>query len=195
MFANAGGEGPDDLFIAARYGDQDAFDRWMGILEIPLRRALSRFARYVDVEVVVQETFLRMWILARDPAWNLKGENASVRYAFVVARNVACEELRRWWRLQPVDVSELEILPQGKVNPPIPDPPLYEKIQDCIGSLRPQYQNALRARIDEGHLPDSLLADRLRMRLNTFLQNIVRARAFVKKCLERKGIRLEEVMP
>jgi len=39
-----------------------------------------------------------------------------------------------------------------------------------------------------------VLAERLRMRLNTFLQNIVRARRSMEKCLEGRGVRLEEVM-
>lgn len=52
-------------FRLARSGDREAFAEWMGMVEIPLRRSLSRFARAVDVEVVMQETLLRMWLVAR----------------------------------------------------------------------------------------------------------------------------------
>jgi RNA polymerase sigma-70 factor (ECF subfamily) len=54
---------------------------------------------------------------------------------------------------------------------------------------------AIGARVQDGHLPDRSLAEGLRMKLNTFLQNIVRARKLIAECLERHGIRLEEVLP
>ena len=41
-------------------------------------------------------------------------------------------------------------------------------------------------------LDDRTLAAELDMRVNTFLQNIVRARRLLRKCLEGKGVRLEE---
>ena len=57
----------EDAFQLARSGNPEAFAECMGMAEIPLRRSLRRFARAVDVEVVVQETLLRMWLLANDP--------------------------------------------------------------------------------------------------------------------------------
>jgi len=38
--------------------------------------------------------------------------------------------------------------------------------------------------------PDRRLAERLRMRQNTFLQNLSRARRFMGECLKRRGIDL-----
>ena len=43
----------DELFLLARSGEPDAFAEWMGMVEIPLRRRLRRFARAVDVEAHV----------------------------------------------------------------------------------------------------------------------------------------------
>jgi hypothetical protein len=40
--------------------------------------------------------------------------------------------------------------------------------------------------------PDRDLASSLGMRLNTFLQNIVRARTLLSRCLEAAGIRIED---
>ena len=85
----------EDAFRLARSGDTEAFARWMGKVEMPLRKSLHRFARAVDVEVVVQETLLRMWLVAWDPGRPLAGPDASLKFAFRVARNVALEEVRR----------------------------------------------------------------------------------------------------
>jgi RNA polymerase sigma-70 factor (ECF subfamily) len=42
----------------------------------------------------------------------------------------------------------------------------------------------------DGSRPDATLARGLGMRLNTYLQNIARARKLVAECLERHGIDL-----
>ena len=48
---------------------------------------------------------------------------------------------------------------------------------------------AIQARIDSaGAEPDAVLAERLRMRRNTFLQNVTRARRLLAACLRRRGI-------
>ncbi len=194
MIDNARGDMLDRLFIAARSGDTDAFARWMSLVEIPLRRALSRFSRHVDVEVVVQETFLRMWVLAKDPDRQLEGENASVRFANVVARNVAQEELRRSRPIQAINVDHLDVLPEGRSDPILPDPALKKRIRECLERLPGKLRSAILARIRGGHLPDKHLAEELRIKLNTFLQGVVRARRFLRECLARKGVRLEEVL-
>src|SRR5205823_8561265 len=75
-------DGVEDAFRLARSGNPETFAEWMGMAEIPLRRILRRFARAVDVEVVVQETLVRMWLLASDPEWVLEGNNASLKFAF-----------------------------------------------------------------------------------------------------------------
>ena len=43
----------------------------------------------------------------------------------------------------------------------------------------------------DGTEDDSVLAARLGMSLNTFLQNFTRARKFLKECLEKAGIHLD----
>ena len=66
-----------------------------------------RFARAVDVEGVVQETLMRMWLHARDRGRELEGENASLRFAVGVARNVARSEARRLRREVHLSSGEL----------------------------------------------------------------------------------------
>jgi hypothetical protein len=52
----------------------------------------------------------------------------------------------------------------------------------------------MRARLADGHhQDDSALARHLGMTLNTFLQNIVRARQQLAKCLGAKGVELQEI--
>jgi len=182
-------------FTRAMLGDMDAFAEWMSMVEHPLRRSLARFARAVDVEVVLQETFTRMWLFATGQAAVLQGESASLRFAFKVARNVAFEELRRTRLDKFIGLEGLDQLPQGSFNPKMPDPALRQAINECFDRLPKQPAMALRARVHHGNLPDRDLAQGVRMKLNTFLQNIVRARKLVAECLERRGIRLAEILP
>jgi DNA-directed RNA polymerase specialized sigma24 family protein len=190
-------DGIENAFRFARSGDQDAFARWMGMVEIPLRRSLSRFARAVDVEVVVQETFMRMWLFALDHARVLEGDNASLRFVHRVARNVALEEVRRCRQDRTVSLEgeKLDELPEGRIDPPLPDPALGRAIGKCIERLPSQPRTAIMARINEGHISDLDLAEGLRMKVNTFLQNIVRARKLLAACLKGRGISLREVLP
>jgi DNA-directed RNA polymerase specialized sigma24 family protein len=181
-------------FRRAQYGDRDAFAEWMGMVEHPLRRSLARFARAVDVEVAVQETFLRMWLFASDPQKSLEGENASLRFALAVARNVALEEVHHAHLERFVDLDNLEQLSEGRFTPAMPDPALAKAIADCVGRLPKQPNRALTARIQDGHLPDRELARGVRMKLNTFLQNIVRARRLVAECLEKRGVQAGEIL-
>jgi DNA-directed RNA polymerase specialized sigma24 family protein len=184
----------DDTFRLARSGDEEAFARWMGMVEIPLRKSLRAFARAVDVEVVVQETFARMWLAAVDSARILEGNHASLRFAFRVARNVALEEMRRYGRGRLVDPEQLDGLPEGRVEAEWPDPALRQAIADCFERLPGRLRKALQSRVREGWRPDRELAESLRMKLNTFLQNIVRGRRLLATCLERRGVRLSEIL-
>ncbi len=184
----------DEAFQAARAGNRSAFADWMGMVEIPLRRSLSRFARAVDIEAAVQETFMRMWLIACDPGREITGNHASLRFAFRVARNVALEEVRRYRQEQFVDLNTLEDLPQGRVESDLPDPALSRAIRECMQRLPEKPRRALSARIRDGTLRDRQLAESVRMKLNTFIQNIVRARRQLRACLERRGVRLEEIM-
>ena len=184
----------EEAFRLARSGNPEAFAEWMGMAKIPLCRSLRRFARAVDVEVVVQETLLRMWLLANDPQWVLEENNASLKFAFRVARNVALEEIRRFRQDRFVNVDTLDSLPEGCVEPELPDPALGRAINDCIERLPKQPRRVLSARMRDGWLPDREIAGGLRMKVNTFLQNIVRARKLLADCLERRGVRLGEIL-
>ncbi len=182
----------DARFAQACTGDADAFGAWMERVHRPLRESLRRFARAVDVEVVVQEAFLRMWLVACDPARRLEGENASLRFALRVARNVALEEVRRYriGRLVPLDA--IEDPPEAAVPPEPPsDPGLRRAIVECLAALPARAGAALRARI-EGRdvVPDRDLAAAVGMTLNTFLQNVVRGRRYLTRCLDGRGVAL-----
>jgi DNA-directed RNA polymerase specialized sigma24 family protein len=184
----------EELFRLARLGDRGAFAQWMGMIEIPLRRSLHRFARAVDVEAVVQETLLRMWLVAMDPQRALEGSYASLKYAFAVGRIVALEEMRRYRQDRFVELEVLDGLPEGRIDPDPPDPALARKIRECMERLPRRPHEALCARVHNGHLSDRQLAATLRMKANTFFQNIVRARRLLRECLARRGVRLEGIL-
>ena len=184
----------DDQFAAARGGDLASFTAWMGRVERPIRASLRLFARAVDVEAVVQETLMRMWLLAtdREHARELSGENASLRFAIGMARNLARNAARRIRReqfLPPDDLPEVAVRPD-----PAPDPGLRRAIDECLNRLARRPREALLARLGAYQaLADRALAESLGMSLNAFLQNIVRARRQLAECLRGKGVPLEEM--
>ncbi len=181
----------DLAFRRIQRGDRAAFVDWIRRVEMPLRASLRRFARFVDVEDVVQEGLLRMWVLA--PRVVLDGRNASLRYALTLVRNLARKEVRRRHGHVVFDPEE-HADPVGP-DPP-PDPRLKQAILDCLSRLPARLRSALMARIEGGgRLHDRLLAERLHMKPNTFLQCIVRARRRLADCLKRRhGVSLAEVM-
>lgn len=175
----------DTYLPAFASGDTDAFAHWVAVAEPVVRRSLSRFAARLDIEVVVQETLLRIWQVApriiRD-----ERPNAALRLALRTAYNLALDELRRtrrWVELDAID-REPEVL-----EPLEPDPYLREKIVRCNDALPKKPQQALLARLSSaGCEPDELLAKRLQMQLNTFHQNLARARKLLIECLRKAGI-------
>src|SRR5262249_34077866 len=71
------------------------------------------------------------------------------------------------------------------------DPMLRRAIEECRRLLPRKPAAAIEARIDSGGgEPDAVLAERVRMRRNTCLQNITRARRLLADCLRRRGIDL-----
>ena len=179
----------DDLWARVRSGDRIAFGDWMGRVERPIRFSLSRFARNVESEVVVQETLMRMWLLAQEPR-ELKGPDASLRFAIGMARNIALGEARR--REREVSLPEDDVIEEPRPEPPS-DPGLARAIRDCLDRLTGQVAKAIVARIESGHrLSDRALAQLVGMTTNTLLQNIVRARRKIADCLEAKGVPREE---
>lgn len=182
----------DDHLDAIAAGDTRAFAAWVAGAEHSIRASLAGFARSVDVEVVVQETLLRMWQIAPRVERDGRG-NSLLRLALRTARNLAIDEVRcakRTVRL-PAHREEDEALAAQPVEP---DPMLREAIVICREKLPTKPAQALEARLQsQGAEPDDSLASALGMRLNTFLQNVTRARKLLADCLERQGIELAEV--
>ncbi len=183
----------DRFFARVCEGDHRAFAEWMGRVERPIRLALRSFARAVDVESVVQETLTRMWLYAQDRGGELKGEDASLRFAIGMARNIARSEARRLGRMKYLPPEDL---PEPGVEPdPPPDPGLRKAIMECLEKVAKKPLQALRARLEAaGMVPDRDVATGLGMTINTFLQNITRARRQVAECLEGKGVSLREIL-
>ncbi len=79
------------------------------------------------------------------------------------------------------------------LDPPAPPDPFLRRARfECEKKLPKKLGAALRARLASGGAePDAVLARRLKQRLNTFLQNVTRARRLIAQCLRRSGIDLE----
>jgi DNA-directed RNA polymerase specialized sigma24 family protein len=178
----------DEHLDAVGAGDPRAFARWVAGAEPSLRASLRPLAARVDAEAVLQETLLRVWQVA--PRCVRDGRpNALLRLGTRIARNLAVDELRRA-RVSPVEAAALEAaLAAFAPEPRAPDPLLRAAIVECRDALPAQPAAALTARLEAaGGEPDARLAERLHMRLNTFLQNVARARKLLAACLEKRGI-------
>lgn len=174
-------------------GDTTAFGRWVAGAEPGLRDSLRPFAASVDTEAVLQESLLRVWQGA--PRFAADGRpNGLLRLAVRIARNLAVSETRRA-RTEPAEVEDLERALQAQLTGPQregPDPLLRKLIEECRRRLPGKPAQALEQRLATGGTePDATLAERLGMRLNTFLQNVTRARRLMADCLERRGVDLE----
>lgn len=152
-----------------------------------MRSSLRPFAARVDVEAIVQEAALRLWQVA--PRFVPDGRpNGMLRLLCRIARNLALDELRRR--------REVPLDPDGHTEPAAieiegVDPMLRRLVVDCFDKLPPKPALALGARLEaEGAEPDLVLCARLEMRLNTFLQNVTRARKLLAQCLEAQGVAL-----
>lgn len=171
-------------------GDPNAFASWLSATEHEVRISLRGFASVVDTEAVLQEALLRVWQAA--PRIVPDGKpNALLRFAVRTARNTALSELRRRRSsvLDPeaferaADVASVEALAET------PDVLLRDATRDCVDQLPPKPREAMVARLEgSGVIADELLAERLSMRKNTFLQNVTRAKRALLDCLREKGI-------
>lgn len=182
----------DVLLPAIAAGDADAFGRWVAAAEPELRVSLRSFAAVADCEAVLQEGLLRVWQTA--PRVTPDGRpNALLRFAVRVSRNLALSEARRF-RTAALDEEALQRALDdvaGSEAPAGPDPLLRRAIEACRDELPEKPAAALAQRMEAGGCePDELLAERLGMRLNTFLQNFTRARKLLAACLEGRGVAL-----
>ncbi len=179
----------DEAWKLAREGSHGGFTSWVSFCEPQLRRSLRSFARAVDVEAIVNEGLTRMWVLA--PTLRLSGEDASLKFALRLVRNLAISEARRNGRTVPID--DLGNHPEEVVAPDPPsDPGLRRVLQRCLERLPGTARKALEAR--RTGRPDRESAEKLTMRINTFLQNVTRGRRALAECLERNGVRVQEYL-
>ncbi len=188
----------DDLDVhlsAIVVGDAAAFGRWLACAEAPVRASLRSFAAKVDVEAVLQEALLRTWQVA--PNHKPDGrENSLLRLSKRIAKNHAIDETRRA-RSTPMEEESLEraVSDADVGTAATPDPFLRRWIEHCRALLAGKPAEALTARLENaGADADETLAEHLGMRLNTFLQNVTRARKQLAECLAKRKIDLETEM-
>jgi len=181
-----------DVYLAAIVGgDTRAFGSWMSGAEPRVRDSLRSFARVIDVEAVLQETLLRAWQVA--PRLVADGRpNGLVRMAIRIGRNLAISEVRRT-KATPTEGNDLETaFAAGERPMSAPDPLLRKAIVECRDKLPDKPRQALDARLaSAGGQDDGDLATALRMKLNTFLQNVTRARQLIADCLHKRGVTID----
>lgn len=182
-------------------GSEPAFASWLAGAEWPLRRSLRRFAASVDAESIVQEALLRIWQVAR--RCRPDGQpNSLLRLAVRIAHNLALDEIRRQRGAAPGVVGPGAAAAGRGLDPPPspadpidpeapPDPILRRQIARCLERLAGPPRRALILRLESAGLrTDRDLAGLARMRVNTFLQNVTRARRLLARCLENAGVKV-----
>lgn len=177
---------------AVAAGDAGAFGRWLAGAEPCLRQSLRPFAARVDTEAALQEALLRTWQYA--PRHEPDGRpNSLLRLSLRIARNVALDEVRRA-RSAPMEEEALDralAAAEAATGSSAPDPLLRRVIEECRRLLPARPAEALAARLEaSGTEPDETLAERLGMRINTFLQNFGRARKMLAECLAKRKVDL-----
>lgn len=180
----------DQCFERIRPGGLDGFPQWISMVEMPVRLSLRSYARAVDAESVLQETMMRMWVLAQGEAReSMGGENASLRRAIEVARNIARTEASQTGcqALLPRDGTDhVEAAPVFQ-----PDPELYEATKDCLRKLDDGLQpHLLHWRLEVSWVPDAFLAKEFHVETDRFVRSIMTAKLHVARCLEQQGIEL-----
>jgi RNA polymerase sigma-70 factor (ECF subfamily) len=182
----------DVYLVAIVDGETRAFGSWMSGAEPRVRDSLRSFAQVIDVEAVLQETLLRTWQVA--PRLVADGRpNGLLRMAIRIGRNLAITEVRRT-TATPTEGDDLEAaLAAGEPPASAPDPMLRRAIVECRDKLPDRPRQALDARLaSAGGQDDDDLATALRMKLNTFLQNVTRARQLIADCLHKRGIAIDQ---
>lgn len=170
-------------------GDAKVFGRWAAAVEPTLRLSLMRYAAWVDVEAVLQETLLRVWQVA--PRVQRDGRpNSLLRFAQRTATNLAIDLARRHrpaLRARELELEQASDLPSASP----PDPLLREILLACLRLLPGKPRLAITLRLQGGgELPDRKIAARLGMTPNTFLQNVTRARRLLLDCMKKNGVDL-----
>ena len=184
----------DAHLSAIALGDAGAFGRWLAGAEPRLRDSLRPFAaRGGHRGRCSRRRLLRAWQVAPRHAPDGR-PNSLLRLSIRIARNLCIDEIRRV-RSSPMDDEALEqalAAAEGATARSSPDPFLRNAIEECRDKLPGKPAEALRARLGCGGAePDETLAERLGMRLNTFLQNFGRARKLLAECLEKRKVDIE----
>jgi len=169
-------------------GDTDAFARWMAQAEPRLRRSLRSFAAQVDAEAVVQEALLRAWHFAPRLTADEQAD-ALLRFSMRTARNLAITETRK--RRPAFVPDDAGFSAEACFSGPNDAAELREAIADCFDAVPAKPRQAMQARLRGHYASDAALADDIGMTLNTFFQNIRRARLALLACLRRRGFVLE----
>ncbi|MGP1347481.1 MAG: RNA polymerase sigma factor [Phycisphaerales bacterium] len=175
-----------EILEAIQGGDERAFMRWMARSELPIRHSLRSFATAVDTEVVVQETLLRIWQAA--PRFVPDGRpDALLRCALRIARNLAIDAARRA-RSANLDPALLDNEPATPPPCPMATDEVRAAVAKCLEDLPDKPRKAIEARLRDALASDEAHATSVGMTVNTFFQNIRRARIALLDCLRERGL-------
>ena len=169
-------------------GDPDAFGRWVAGAEPRLRDSLRPLAARVDTEAVLQESLLRMWQVA--PRFVSDGKpDGLLRLGIRIARNLAFDELRRR-RVDPASHRSARSRARRRRRAPADSdarsaPAPGDRRVPRTSSAANQRARSTRASRPHGGDSDEISPRASSMRLNTFLQNVTRARRLLADCLKK----------
>ena len=174
----------DQYVKAIMAGDTSAFAAWVSRAEPRIRASLAGFATCVDTEAVMQECLLRIWQVA--PKFEEDGRpDGLLRLAVSIAYNLAITESRR---RRTVNVDPEKLAETTATKGATADPVLRETIMECLKRLPRTPRRVLDMRLNSENMSDAAQAAAINMKVNTFFQNIRRARQHLAECLRRHGV-------
>jgi len=173
------------LIARCRAGDRDGFGELVALTEPRVRRLLGRLVgRGVDLDDLVQETYLRAWRALP----GFRGDSHFSTWLLRIATNAA-----RTWRRGRKPVASLPVDSElGSANTPgLGEGPLLDAYERALLDLSPELRAAFVLHETEG-LSYREVADVLDCPIGTVMSRLHRART---KILDDLRERLEELAP
>jgi len=171
----------NSLLIASAEGDRSAFAR-MYKLSSPMMFAIAlRTLRQREMaEEVLQDAFITIWNKAAqfDP-----DRGQAMAWMITIVRRKAIDTLRAKGR-QPNVTANLEELAEILPDPTATKPSFASALEQCLGRLKEQQQQAIRLAYYYG-LTHEELADHLKSPLGTAKSWVRRGLLQMKECLDQ----------
>lgn len=174
-----------ELVLRARRGDEKAFEQLIDHFTPALYKVVRRMASDdLEAQVIVQETFLRLW----RGLGSLSDDRPFLPYLVTIALNIGRDQ---WRRSRFLDFSGLtgaeENLPADEISPEdqVTNQELLSRLARAVANLPGAYRAVIAMRYD-AEMSYQEMAQALNLPINTVRTHIHRAKAALRQALEKE---------